>query len=86
MNNTHSFLKQMFCLQLRLNSQIGKLEINDRGLYSVNNHILSEGEIISIFHKGQFLETSIHFASQIIYSAIGLPIDVGQLIKYESED
>jgi hypothetical protein len=64
---------------------VGKLDINNKGQYIINDHILSEGEIVSIFHDGQFIETSIHFASQVLYSAIGLPIELGQIIKYEPD-
>jgi hypothetical protein len=75
----------LFCLQSEAQYKIGQLSINNKGLYTLNDHILSEGEIISIFHKGEFIETSIHFASQVLYSAIGLPIELGQLIKYETD-
>jgi hypothetical protein len=77
--------KHLFCLQIEAQYKVGQLSINDKGLYTVGDHVLSESEIVSIFHKGQYIETSIHYASQVLYSAIGLPIELGQMIKYEAD-
>jgi len=77
--------KQMFCLQQKEQFRMGKLIFNSKGQYIVNDHILSEGEIISVLIDRQFVETSIHFVYQNIYSSIGLPLELGEVIKYEDD-
>lgn len=85
MNRTALEHKDLFCLQTNDQYRAGTLTLSSKLQYTVNKHVLSEGEIISIQTDNGFIETSIHFSLQNIYSAIGLEIGIGQMIIYEAD-
>ena len=72
----------LFCVQPFGHFKTGVLEMNSKGQYAVDDHVLSEGEIVSILIDGTFIEVSLHLYFQNLY-AIGAPIELGDTIKYE---
>lgn len=78
-------MKEVFCVQLERNLKCGRLYINENLDFMVNDHKLSEGEIVWIQTQKGFEETSIHISLSSLYASIGSPIDLDQYILYESD-